>query len=116
KDTNLCWLLEYPKLAWRGVMFGIRYYKADSSTYVIKTSGGTVHSKGKGLSFFYMQATSSIAAIPVSVQEAPFIFNLQTADFQAVRIQGQISFRIVNPDKIADVLNFNLKSDGQSYA
>lgn len=97
-------------------MLGFRYYKADSATYVIKTSGGKPRKKGKGLSFFYMQATSSIAAIPVSVQEAPFIFNLQTADYQAVRIQGQISFRIVDPDKIADVLNFNLKADGQSYA
>ncbi|BFM21689.1 SPFH domain-containing protein [Gilvimarinus japonicus] len=97
-------------------MFGFQYYKADSATYVIKTSGGRVRKKGKGLSFFYMQATSSIAAIPVSVQEAPFIFNLQTADYQSVRIQGQISFRVIDPDKIADVLNFNLKADGQSYA
>jgi len=97
-------------------MIGFQYYKADSSTYVIKTSGGKVRQKGKGLSFFYMKATSSIAAIPVNVQEAPFIFNLQTSDYQAVRIQGQISFRIVDPDKIADVLNFNLKADGQSYA
>ncbi|MDQ2077477.1 SPFH domain-containing protein [Marinimicrobium sp. ABcell2] len=97
-------------------MFGFRYYKADSATYVIKTAGGKTRKRGKGLSFFYMQATSSIAAIPVSVQEAPFIFNLQTADYQAVRIQGQISFRIVDPEKIADVLNFNLKADGQSYA
>lgn len=97
-------------------MFGFQYYKADSATYVIKTSGGQVRKKGKGLSFFYMQATSSIAAIPVSVQEAPFIFNLQTADYQSVRIQGQISFRVIDPDKIADVLNFNLKADGQSYA
>lgn len=97
-------------------MLGIRYYKADSSTYVIKTSGGRARKKGKGLSFFYLQASSSIAAIPVSVQEAPFIFNLQTADYQAVRIQGQISFRVIDPDKIAEVLNFNLKADGQSYA
>ncbi|MDO3380900.1 SPFH domain-containing protein [Gilvimarinus algae] len=97
-------------------MFGFQYYKADSATYVIKTSGGKVRKKGKGLSFFYIQATSSIAAIPVSVQEAPFIFNLQTADYQSVRIQGQISFRVIDPDKIADVLNFNLKADGQSYA
>lgn len=97
-------------------MLGFQYYKADSATYVIKTSGGKVRRKGKGLSFFYMQATSSIAAIPVSVQEAPFIFNLQTTDYQFVRIQGQISFRVVDPDKIADVLNFNLKADGQSYA
>ncbi len=97
-------------------MFGIQYYKADSSTYVIKSSGGTVNKKGKGLSFFYNQATSSVAAIPINVQEAPFIFNLQTTDFQEIRIQGQISFRVVDPEKIADMLNFTLKKDGQSYA
>lgn len=96
-------------------MFGIKYYKADPSTYVIKTSDGKVGKKGKGLSFFYNQATTSIAAVPVSVQEAPFVFNLQTSDFQAVRIQGQISFRIANPEKISDMLNFNLNKDGQSY-
>jgi regulator of protease activity HflC (stomatin/prohibitin superfamily) len=97
-------------------MFSIKYYKADSATYVIKTSGGKVRKKGKGLNFFFNQATTSIAAIPVSVQEAPFIFNLQTSDFQEVRVQGQISFRVVDPDKIADILNFNLKKNNQSYA
>ena len=97
-------------------MFGYQYYKADSTTYVIKTARGKVRKKGKGLSFFFNQATNSIAAIPVSIQEAPFIFNLQTADFQEVRVQGQISFRVIDPDRIAEMLNFNLKKDGQSYA
>ncbi len=97
-------------------MFGIQYYKADSATFVIKSSGGKVRKTGKGLSFFYNAATTSIAAIPVSVQEAPFIFNLQTADFQEIRVQGQLSFRVADAQKIAEMLNFNLKKDGQSYA
>jgi len=97
-------------------MFGIQYYKADSSTYVIKSIGGKARKQGKGLSFFYNSARASIAAIPINVQEAPFIFNLQTADFQAIRIQGQIGFRISDPEKMADMLNYNLKKDGQNYA
>ena len=94
----------------------IQYYKADSATYVIKSSRGKVLKKGKGLSFFYDSATTSIATIPVNIQEAPFIFSLQTADFQEIRVQGQISFRVVNPEQLAEMLNFNLKRDGQSYA
>jgi len=96
-------------------MFGIKYFKADSSTYVIKTVNGKIRRKGKGLSFFYNSTTSSIATVPVNAQEAPFIFNLQTADFQSVRVQGQITYCIENPEKTAEILNFNLRADGTSH-
>jgi regulator of protease activity HflC (stomatin/prohibitin superfamily) len=74
-----------------------------------------VKSKGKGLSFFYNPATTSIAALPVNVQEAPFIFGLQTMDYQSVRVQGQVSFRISSAEKTADMLNFSLSKDGESF-
>lgn len=96
-------------------MLGIQYFKADSSTYVIKTVNGETRQKGKGLSFLYYPATTSIATVPVNAQEAPFIFNLQTADFQSVRVQGQITYRVADPEKTADMLNFNLKKDGVAY-
>ncbi len=96
-------------------MLGIQYFKADSSTFVIKTVNGKVRKTGKGLSFFYNAATASIAAVPVSAQEAPFIFKLLTADFQAVTVQGQIAYRVAAPETMADMLNFSLKSDGISY-
>lgn len=96
-------------------MFGINYYKADSSTFVIKTVDGRVRKKGKGLSFFYNSAIASVAAVPVNAQESPFIFNLQTADFQTIKVQGQITWRIADPEKTADMLNFNLKNDASAY-
>lgn len=96
-------------------MLGIRYYKADPSTYVIRTANGRTTKKGKGLSFFYNAATTSIAAIPINAQEAPFIFGLQTADFQEVRVQGQITFRIEDAEKIAEMQNFTVGKDGLSY-
>lgn len=96
-------------------MLGIHYFKADSSTFVIKTVNGKVRKTGKGLSFFYNLATASIAAIPVSAQEAPFIFKLLTADFQSVTVQGQVTYRVTSPEKTAEVLNFSLKNDGISY-
>jgi regulator of protease activity HflC (stomatin/prohibitin superfamily) len=93
-------------------MFGIQYFKADASTYVIKTAGGKIRKKGKGLSFFYSAAVTSIATIPVSTQEAPFIFKLQTDDFQEVAVQGQVTYRIADPEKAANMLNFGLQKDG----
>jgi regulator of protease activity HflC (stomatin/prohibitin superfamily) len=96
-------------------MFGISYYKADSSTYVIQTTAGKVHRTGKGLGFFYHPAFSSVSAIPTNVQESPFIFSLQTSDFQTVKVQGQITWRVVNPEKTAEMLNFNLKKGANNY-
>jgi len=93
-------------------MIGIKYFKADSSTYVIKSSNGKIREQGKGLSFFYNTATASISAIPMSVQEAPFIFKLPTSDFQEVAVQGQIAYRIVQPETIAEMLNFNVNENG----
>ncbi len=96
-------------------MFGIRYYKADSSTFVIKTVNGRIRKRGKGLSFFYNSAASSIAAIPVNAQEAPFVASLQTADFQTVKLQGQVTYRIDAPETINEILNFNLNDNSRGY-
>ncbi|MCJ8313231.1 MAG: NrtR-regulated NrtX [Saccharospirillaceae bacterium] len=96
-------------------MFGIKYYKADSSTYVIASANGKMRRKGSGLSFFYNTAVTSIAQIPINALEAPFIFSLQTADFQAVKVQGQITFQIIEPQKAAQTLNFNVKDSDASY-
>ncbi|MBP8098838.1 MAG: hypothetical protein KAY26_00020 [Acinetobacter sp.] len=97
-------------------MFNFKYFKSDSSTFVIQSVNGSVRKQGKGISFWYNSDTTSIAALPLNAQEAPFIFNLQTADFQSLRIQGQISFQVKSPEKTADVLNFNLTKEGKSYA
>ena len=53
--------------------------------------------------------------MPVNVQEAPFIFNLQTKDFQALTVQGQISYQIVDALKMAGMLNFTLVKNGTNY-
>lgn len=96
-------------------MLGIEYYKADASTYVIRSVGGQIKKQGKGLSFFYNKGTSSIAAVPVNAQDAPFIFNLQTGDFQEIAIQGQITYQIIEPVQAAEVLNFTITTQANAH-
>jgi len=96
-------------------MFGIKYFKADSSTFVILTKGGEARRAGKGLGFFYRPAFTSVSAIPTNVQESPFIFSLQTSDFQTVKVQGQVTWRVGDPEKTAEMLNFTLKQGTNAY-
>ena len=48
--------------------------------------------------------------------DAPFIFEEVTSDFQTVTVQGQITFRIVDQKKIAELLNYTLDIRGRGYA
>lgn len=96
-------------------MFGFKFFKADPSTFAIKSVNGKASRMGKGISFWYYKPTTSVAVLPVNSQEAPFIFNLQTSDFQSLRIQGQVSFLIKSPEVTASALNYSLAEDGKSY-
>ncbi len=94
-------------------MFGIKHIKFDSMTYVLHFKNGNIKREGRGLSFFYFAPNSSIAAIPMGSNDLPFIFSESTKDYQAVNIQGQISYKISNPKTLADVLDFTVDDNGQ---
>ncbi len=96
-------------------MLGISYIKVDPTTFVLHYSDGKIKREGGGLSFFYFAPSSSIVAVPIGSTDVPFIFNETTADFQAITIQGQLTFRIVDPKKIAGLLNFALAADHKTY-
>jgi len=93
-------------------MFGIKFIKFDSMTYVIKFKNGQVSKEGRGLSFFYYAPTTSIVAIPFGSNSLPFIFSETTKDYQTVTIQGQITYRIDNPRQLAELLDFTVDSRG----
>ena len=97
-------------------MFGLRFIKVPPTTYLMQFRGGRAVREGAGLSFFYYAPTTSLVAIPVGSSDAPFIFQEVTADFQEVTIQGQVSYRITDPKKVAGLLNFTLDPGGRGYS
>ncbi len=93
-------------------MFGFRHIKFDSMTYVIHFSNGNIVKEGRGLSFFYFAPNSSIVAIPMGSNDLPFIFNENTRDYQTVKIQGQISYKITDPKALSNTLDFTVNEAG----
>jgi len=96
-------------------MFGIRFIKAAPTTYLMAFRNGRAVREGAGLSHFYYAPATNLVAVPIASREQPFIFEKVTADFQTVTIQGQVSFRIAEPQKTAAMLNFGVKADGKTY-
>lgn len=93
-------------------MFGFRHIKFDSMTYVLHFKNGQIVREGRGLSFFYFAPNSSIIAIPMGSNDLPFIFNENTFDYQTVKIQGQISYKITDPKALSNTLDFTVNEEG----
>jgi regulator of protease activity HflC (stomatin/prohibitin superfamily) len=96
-------------------MFGIRFVKAQPTTYLLKHRAGRVTREGAGLSALYYAPVTSLVAVPIGSRDAGFMFQQIAHDFQAVTIQGHITYRISEPRKAAAMLNFTLKADGKTY-
>ncbi len=96
-------------------MFGIRFIKAQPTTYLMKYRAGTVVAEGAGLSTFYYAPATSLVAVPVGSRDASFIFQQIARDFQPLTVQGHVTYRVSDPRKAAAMLDFTLKADGKTY-
>ncbi|MGC8856501.1 MAG: SPFH domain-containing protein, partial [Anaerolineae bacterium] len=96
-------------------MFGFKYIKAPPSYYVMHYRGGKLVRAGTGLAFFYFKPSASLVIIPIASSDAPFIFNEVSRDFQEVTIQGQLTYRVKEPQKLAQLLNYTVDGAPEKY-
>lgn len=97
-------------------MFGLRFIKIEPTEFVLQFKHGKVFREGTGLSFFYFAPTTSLVLVPIGSVDIPFIFEEVTADFQQVTVQGQITYRVADPKKLFQLMNFTLSARGRGYA
>jgi hypothetical protein len=93
-------------------MFGIRFVKAPPTRYLVHFTHGKVLREGPGLSFFYWAPTSTLVSVPLMSADVPFVFNPSTADFQALTVQGQLTWRVTEPRRVAQLMDFSITPDG----
>ncbi|HXH49185.1 MAG TPA: SPFH domain-containing protein [Terriglobia bacterium] len=93
----------------------IRFMKATPTTYVLQFQNGRIRREGTGLSFFYYSPTSTIVTVPLASADIPFAFQESTADFQSVSIQGQLTFRVSDPKKLASLLDYSITPGGKFH-
>ncbi|MFP2956922.1 SPFH domain-containing protein [Myxococcus sp. 1LA] len=91
----------------------IGYMKAAPTTYVMQFEGGKAVREGAGLSFFYWKPSATLVSVPLSSADVPFVFNEVTRDFQAVTLQGQLTWRVTDPRRLASLLDYSLGSTGR---
>src|SRR3569833_1481173 len=86
----------------------LNFMKVPPTTYVMQYKFGKIKREGAGLSFFYYGPTSTIVAVPLASTVVFFVFQEATADFQTVSIQGQFTYRVSDPKRLASLLDFSV--------
>ena len=94
-------------------MFGLNYIKFDPMNHIILYKNGKVKKEGRGLAFFYFAPSSSIVSIPLESDDFQFVFKESTKDYQEVTIQGQVTYKVNDPNRLAESLDFTVNSKGE---
>jgi len=89
------------------------YVKIPATHYALHFQQGRIRHEGPGLSFFYYAPSATIVSVPIGSTDALFAFVESSADFQSVTVQGQLNYRVVDPKKVASLLDFSLGKNGQ---
>lgn len=95
--------------------FGVGYFKGEPTEYLLVYRGGALSAKGVGLTFFYWAPSTTIVAVPSGTIDVPFILNEMTGNYQAVTLQGQLTYRLTKPETVAAVLNYAIDPATRQY-
>ena len=93
----------------------IKHFKGEPNKYVIRYKNGRAIKHGEGMDFWYLPFNTSIAVVDTVSQDALFIFNESTANFQEVAIQGQLTYRFEAPLEAAKYLDFSIEPKTGNY-
>ena len=82
--------------------------RSDASNHVIRYRNGKVRQSGRGLVFWFVPETASIAELPMDDREMAVFVKGRSQDFQSVAVQGTLTWRVLDPELLASRVDFSL--------
>ncbi|MDP9794956.1 regulator of protease activity HflC (stomatin/prohibitin superfamily) [Catenuloplanes nepalensis] len=88
--------------------FHLRHLRSAPTSWVSHTVRGRVRRTGTGLSFWYRPLTAALSEVPVDDRELPLLFHARTEDFADVTVQATVTYRVSDPLRAAERLDFSI--------
>jgi regulator of protease activity HflC (stomatin/prohibitin superfamily) len=85
-----------------------RHLRADASTHVLHYRGARLVRSGRGLAFWFLPMSVSVAEVPVDDRELSILFHGRSSDFQDVTAQCVVTYRILDPATLANRVDFTI--------
>lgn len=93
----------------------VRHLRSEPSSHILHYRRGALVRSGRGLAFWFVPLSSSIAEIPCDDRELPFLFHGRSSDFQDVTAQGVVTCRVVDPERLAQRIDFSIDLSRGTY-
>jgi regulator of protease activity HflC (stomatin/prohibitin superfamily) len=86
----------------------VRHLRAEPTAHVLHFKGGKVVRSGRGLAFWFLPLSASIAEVPCDDRDQAFLVRGRSSDFQEVTVQGVVTFRVADPERIATRIDWSV--------
>ena len=86
----------------------LRHLRGDPSYHLLRYRGGNLIRRGRGIAFWFHPMNTSIVEIPMADRELPFLYHARSQDFQDITVQGVITFRVADPERLAERVDFSI--------
>jgi len=85
-----------------------RHLRADATSHVLHYQGEKLRRSARGAAFWFTPWDASLAELPADDRELSLLLRGRSADFQDVVIQGVLTYRISNPERTAQRVDFSI--------
>jgi regulator of protease activity HflC (stomatin/prohibitin superfamily) len=86
----------------------LRQLRGAPTSYIRHTLNGRVMHEGVAQSFWFRPLSAVLSEVPVDDRELPLIFHARTADYQDVVVQATVTYRIAEPPRAAERIDFGI--------
>jgi regulator of protease activity HflC (stomatin/prohibitin superfamily) len=93
----------------------LRHVRGEPTAHLMFFKSGSLKRAGRGLAFWFMPLSATLAEVPLDDRELPFLFHARSADFQDLTVQGVITYRVMAPETLAERVDFTLHTATGSY-
>jgi regulator of protease activity HflC (stomatin/prohibitin superfamily) len=91
-----------------GAYLFARHLRSEPTSHMLHYRGGRLVRSGRGIAYWFLPISASVAEIPCDDRDLTFLFHGRTSDFQDVTTQGVITYRVVDPARVAARVDFSI--------
>lgn len=85
-----------------------RHLRAEPTSWIALYKSGRLKQSGRALTFWFAPLGTSIVEVPLDDRELPFLVAARSADFQDVNVNGVVTFRVREPELLAERVDFSV--------
>lgn len=86
----------------------LNHLRSEPSAHILKYHNGKLVASKPGDTFWFRPLDTAVAEIPLDDREQPFLFSGRTLDFQDASVQGTLTYRVTDPERLARRIDFSI--------